>query len=190
MTEDTPFVDYYTWLEIDPGCDQREVELAFHRLAKLYHPDAGESADIERFSDVTQAYRVLRDAGKRAEFDIAYERMIGGRHTASAKLGMHADLPDAASDAQTHGKMLLQLYRRRRTEPGDPGVPAWLLEETLGCSESQFEFHVWYLKAKGFIHTTEQGTIAITIEGVDHVIANSQTEEARKLLFAPHDQAG
>lgn len=68
-------------------------------------------------------------------------------------------------------------------------MPAWLLEEPLGCSESQFEFHVWYLKAKGFIHTTEQGTIAITIDGLDHVIANSQNEESRKLLLSLHERA-
>lgn len=108
MNDDTGFVDYYAGLQTDPACDQRDIELAFHRLAKLYHPDAGESANLERFSEVTQAYRVLKDAEKRAEFDAAYERKMGGSlPAASARLGIDADLPDAASDAQMHARMLL-----------------------------------------------------------------------------------
>jgi len=39
------------------------------------------------------------------------------------------------------------------------------------------------LKAKGLIEITEHGTLAITIEGVDHVIAMSQTVMREKLLI-------
>lgn len=190
MNGDTTFVDFYSRLQIDPSCDHREIELAFHRLAKIYHPDAGESADIDRFSEVTEAYRALRDPDAREAFDEQYRRATGSAFP-GGRSKLHADdVPDAARDAKVHTDMLLQLYRKRRNEPSDPGINGWLLQETLGCTPTQFEFHVWYLKAKGFLHTTEQGTIAITIEGVDHVLANARLEEGRKLLFAPSEQAG
>jgi curved DNA-binding protein len=54
----------------------------------------------------------------------------------------------------------------------------------LNCSDEHFEFHTWYLKAKGFIEITEQGTLAITIQGVDHVIDISRTNMMEKLLIA------
>ncbi|MEO6153006.1 MAG: hypothetical protein ABIT09_10835 [Croceibacterium sp.] len=58
------------------------------------------------------------------------------------------------------------------------------MQEALNCSDEHFDFHVWYLKAKGFIETTEQGTLAITIQGVDHVISMSRTNKAEKLRIA------
>ena len=52
----------------------------------------------------------------------------------------------------------------------------------MKCSDESFEFHVWYLKSKGYLEITEQSELAITIDGVDHVIAMSRTIEERKLL--------
>jgi curved DNA-binding protein len=54
----------------------------------------------------------------------------------------------------------------------------------LNCSDDTFEFHKWYLKEKGFIVVTEHGTLAITIEGIDHVISISRSTRAEKLLIA------
>ena len=54
----------------------------------------------------------------------------------------------------------------------------------LQCSHEHFEFHKWYLKEKGYIVLTEQGTLAITIQGIDHVISLSRTSKAEKLLIS------
>ena len=62
-----------------------------------------------------------------------------------------------------------------------------MLQEILDCLEDNFEFHIWYLKSKGFIELTERGTLAITIEGVDHVISTSRTNFAERLLIAQSD---
>ena len=51
------------------------------------------------------------------------------------------------------------------------------------CSDENFEFYIWYLKAKNFIEITEQGTLEITIQGVDHVISTSRATKAEKLLI-------
>jgi hypothetical protein len=41
------------------------------------------------------------------------------------------------------------------------------LERLLCCAEQHVEFHIWYLKEKGWIERTETGEFAITAEGID-----------------------
>lgn len=184
MASNQDQVDYYAVLKVNPDCDARILELAYHYFAKMYHPDNLETADPEKFNEVVEAYRVLRDPERRAEYD----RTFGRAHYRS-----FYEMPDdgdlaiddktALSDAETHLKMLLYLYKRRREHAGDAGVIGWYVQDMLGCTEDEFQFHVWYLKAKGFVEVTEQGTIAVTVDGVDHVIANSRGAAAETLLL-------
>src|SRR4030095_14842397 len=90
----------------------------------------------------------------------------------------------ALSDADDHAKILVFLYRRRRENAQNAGVVGFYLQEMLNCSDELFEFHKWYLKEKGFVVLTEQGTLAITIQGVDHVISMSRTSKDEKLLIS------
>jgi len=87
----------------------------------------------------------------------------------------------ALSDAEAHGRILKTLYQRRRESARDPGVGYYHIQQMLGCSDENLEFHVWYLKQKGLVETTEQGALAITIAGVDHVIGESRTAAREKL---------
>ena len=43
------------------------------------------------------------------------------------------------------------------------------MERDLGCLESELEFHLWYLKEKGWVERTDSGGYAITADGVDRV---------------------
>ena len=69
------------------------------------------------------------------------------------------------------------------------GVVGYYLQNMLNCSDEHFEFHKWYLREKGYIVVTEHGTLAITIHGVDHVIAMSRSTRAEKLLIAQSRKA-
>lgn len=63
--------DYYKVLGVDKNADEKEIKKAFRKLAKQYHPDANPdnpSAE-QRFKEVNQAYEVLSDADKRAQYD-------------------------------------------------------------------------------------------------------------------------
>jgi len=185
MENGQDFVDYYDVLQVNPNCDARILEIAYHYFAKMYHPDHAETADPDRFSQVVEAYGVLRDSERRAEYDRSYP---GHRSRSDflfpASGPTEIDEKTALSDGEIHERMLLCLYKRRREHPADPGVIGWLLQEMLDCSEDHFEFHVWYLKSKGLLDTTEEGKLAVTIQGVDHVIATSRTHSAEKLLLA------
>lgn len=59
----------YDVLGVTPQASDSEIKSAFRQLARTFHSDvAGESGE-ERFREVEQAYSVLRDPAKRAEYD-------------------------------------------------------------------------------------------------------------------------
>jgi curved DNA-binding protein len=184
MSFEDEFFDYYEILQVSPGCSATVLEAAYRNLAKVYHPDHAETADIDKFSAVVAAYTVLRDPEKRAAYD--------ARHAAQVQpaASNHAASPDpfpnevsAVKDAEAHARILFALYQKRRENAQDAGVVRFYIQDMLGCSDENFEFHVWYLKSKGLIETTEHGTLAITIEGVDHVISTSRAKVAEQRLI-------
>ena len=144
---------------------------------------------MTRIPGETIPRKVLRDEERRAEYDARYFSAPGRtRHKFAFEGEQVLDERTAVSDAEIHARILLALYKRRREQASDAGVVGWLLQETLDCSDEQFEFHIWYLKSKGFIQITEQGTMEITIDGVDHVITTSKAS-VEKLRIA-HAAAG
>ncbi|MGX7952190.1 J domain-containing protein [Tsuneonella sp. HG249] len=184
-------VDYYALLRVDPGCTARTLEVAYHYYAKLYHPDNPDTADVDKFTGVIEAYKALRDPQERAEYDRKHREAFGSAPSAVPfENGQRIDERTALNDADIHTRILLGLYKRRREKATDAGIAGWLVQETLNCTDDEFDFHIWYLRAKGFVDITEQGTLAITIAGVDHVIASSQASVREKLRLAHLDEAG
>ena len=184
------FVDYYQILQVSPSCNAKTLEAAYRYLAKMYHPDHPGTADSTRFNEVIAAYRVLRNPDKRAKYDLDYAQR-NGKHWFEPAPGEDGAIDDkyALSDADAHAKILMYLYKKRRESAQNAGVVAVYLQDMLNCSDEHFEFHKWYLKEKGFIAITEHGTLAITIQGVDHVISTSRTTRAEKLLIAQASDA-
>jgi curved DNA-binding protein len=64
------FKDYYALLGVEPDADEATIKTAYRRLARKYHPDVSKEPDAEiRFKDVAEAWQVLKDAEKRADYD-------------------------------------------------------------------------------------------------------------------------
>jgi curved DNA-binding protein len=64
------FKDYYETLGVEATAGEAEIKTAYRRLARKYHPDVSkEKGAEERFKAVNEAYEVLRDKDKRAEYD-------------------------------------------------------------------------------------------------------------------------
>jgi len=64
--------DYYRVLGVDRGASEKDIAKAYKVLALKHHPDKNpndKEAAEERFKAITEAYEVLRDAGKRAAYD-------------------------------------------------------------------------------------------------------------------------
>lgn len=66
---------HYEVLGVAPTASPEEVASAYHRLARLTHPDVGGTNPL--FHRVNVAYETLRDPGRRASYDRAL-RMPGG----------------------------------------------------------------------------------------------------------------
>ncbi len=66
--------NYYETLGIDKSATKDEVKKAFRTLAHKYHPDK-KGGDEAKFKEVNEAYTILMDDKKRAEYD-AYGRVF------------------------------------------------------------------------------------------------------------------
>lgn len=65
-----PTKDYYEVLGVARDADQRTIKRAFLKLARTLHPDVNKEPDAEaRFKQVNEAYSVLSDERKRANYD-------------------------------------------------------------------------------------------------------------------------
>jgi DnaJ-class molecular chaperone len=68
--------DYYKILGVTKKADQSEIKKAYRKLAHQYHPDK-ESGNENKFKEVTEAYAVLGDEKKRAEYDTYGQTFAG-----------------------------------------------------------------------------------------------------------------
>lgn len=68
--------DYYKILGVQKDASKDEIKKAFRKLAHKYHPDKKEG-DEQKFKEASEAYSVLSDDKKRAEYD-AYGRVFPG----------------------------------------------------------------------------------------------------------------
>src|SRR6476620_4301840 len=60
--------DYYKVLGVPQAATDTEIRRAYRKLAKENHPDANPGKE-ERFKEISAAYDVLSEPGKRKEYD-------------------------------------------------------------------------------------------------------------------------
>jgi len=102
MAATTAKRDYYEVLGVPRGADAAAIKDAFRKLAMQYHPDRNkEPGAEERFKEIAEAYAVLSDPKKRADYDAARARRVELRRRHAALAGNVAAilLPSATGPA-------------------------------------------------------------------------------------------
>ena len=59
--------DYYSILGVSKDADDASIKRMYRKLSKKHHPDKG--GDEEKFKEVNEAYSVLSNPEKRADYD-------------------------------------------------------------------------------------------------------------------------
>ncbi|SMF08625.1 molecular chaperone DnaJ [Tistlia consotensis] len=76
--------DYYQTLGVERGAGLDEIKRAYRKLAMAHHPDRnpGDTESEHKFKEINEAYDVLKDEKKRAQYDrfghAAFDGMAGG----------------------------------------------------------------------------------------------------------------
>jgi curved DNA-binding protein len=176
--------DYYEDLQVHPAADFETIERVFRLLAKRYHPDNSQTGDAYKFNVVYDAYKQLSNPKERAAYDASYEQVTVRRR----------EIIDEAAQAEGFGDdervrlfILSLLYVSRRRNAVEPGIGIVELEKAVGCPQQLMEFHLWYLREKGWIVRLESGEFGITVNGVDKVAENEQ--RLAKHMFLPLESA-
>jgi molecular chaperone DnaJ len=74
--------DYYEVLGVPKDASKDQIKAAYRKLALQYHPDRNKAPDAEeRFKEISEAYAVLSDDAKRAQYDRFGFEGIQGRYS-------------------------------------------------------------------------------------------------------------
>lgn len=112
---------------------------------------------------------MLSDPERRAAYDAAHAQQREGRWQI---FDQEAAGTTPESDQRVRLGILSVLYQSRRRDVDRPGVGILELERILDCPQDHMRFHLWYMKEKGWLERRDNGTLAITVSGLDHL--NSQ----------------
>jgi len=172
------FDDYYELLQVSPNADPETIGRVFRHLAKKCHPDnTAESTATDRFNRIVEAHRTLADPETRAGYDLKYQDYWNRKWGVAAEASYHSAFGD---DQVTRERLLSLLYVQRRRDMGSPGMGELEMARLLRSPPELTEFHLWYLRAKGWLERLESGYFAITAPGVD------QVEQSRLRLSPDH----
>jgi molecular chaperone DnaJ len=74
--------DYYEVLGVTKNADKDQIKSSYRKLAMQYHPDRNKTPEAEeRFKEISEAYAVLSDDAKRAQYDRFGHEGIQGRYS-------------------------------------------------------------------------------------------------------------
>ena len=108
--------NYYTVLQVSPDAEQEVIEAAYKRLARKYHPDVYSGADgPDRMRELNEAYEVLGDVGKRAE----YHATLGRARARAGPTGSKQGSPTSS----VQPAVAKRPKRPRAKPPARPGRP-------------------------------------------------------------------
>lgn len=82
------YKDYYKVMGVSRNADEKEIKMAYRRLARKYHPDISKEPNAEeKFKELGEAYEVLKDPNKRKIYDQYGQDWESRQHQQSSSQG-------------------------------------------------------------------------------------------------------
>ena len=159
--------DYYELLEISPQATQDTIHRVYRYMAARYHPDNLGMGNLEKFTEVTSAYKVLSEPNRRSEYDA---QRATRQPTIRNPMSSTVDFMDQGEgDLNRRLAVLAILYYRRRIYPNSPEVSLAEIEDRMGFPRDYLDFTTWYLAKKRYITRADNSDFTLTVEGVDFI---------------------
>lgn len=140
--------DYYNILGIDPSSSDDQIRTAYKKLAMQHHPDRG--GDQGKFQEIQEAYSVLSDTHKRAEWEHHRNFQNAGGFNFNFNFG-GGDIHDIFR--QFHGGQFGNMFRQQQRNRDIRTQIAVDLESTLEAQVKILEIN----------HNGTQRTIQVNI---------------------------
>jgi curved DNA-binding protein CbpA len=178
------FIDYYDLMQVSPNAEEETIQQMFRHLAKKWHPDHDQK-DSERFRLLVDAHKTLTNPERRAAYDLRYQRFWDSKWNLAADASNTRVFVD---DSEVREGLLSLYYVQRRSKMNDPGLGELEVARLMRIPIHLIEFHIWYLKEKGWIERLENGQFALTALGVDEVEKNRLQLNPDRLLAASNSE--
>ncbi len=110
--------DYYKILGVEKTATTEDIKKSYRKLAHRYHPDK-KGGDEEKFKQLNEAYQILGDDNKRAQYDQfgqAFSEGAGGRGPFGFGSNMNINMEDLGGI----GDIFETFFGGQRTRPGRP----------------------------------------------------------------------
>lgn len=170
------FVNHYEILEISSSASFETVERVFRYLAKRYHPDSSEHGDIQKFTQIAEAYEVVGSPERRASFDLELNKQK------AVEVELDKGAASIGDDTADRHRLLSLFYAQRRKDIKKPGLGINSVEQMMGIPVEVLDFHVWFFRERGWIQREEGGAISITADGVEKLEASAERQAEQDRL--------
>ena len=177
-------IDLYEVLQVSDNAEPETISRVYRIFAQRYHPDNQETGNEARFREITEAYHVLSNPEKRAQYDAKSQKQRKDRWR------VVAEGPASENNFELEQAVRLTvlecLYTKRRVEPATPGIYLRELERMIGRPREHLEFTLWFLNQKKLINT-DDSRMYLTAEGAEYLEEAYKSNLQRKRLQSKND---
>jgi curved DNA-binding protein CbpA len=176
--------DYYEVLQVSDAAEPETINRVYRMLAQRYHPDNRETGNEGRFRTITEAYQVLSNPEKRAQYDATNQKRKKDRWRL-VSAGAQTE-NDFEMEQVVRLTVLEALYTKRRVDPQNPGIYLVELERLIGRPREHLEFTIWFLNQKKLI-ATDDARMYLTADGAEYLEDSYKSNIQRKRLQPKND---